>query len=69
MINLDFLQEIKKGIILEKDLQNGEIEFSYTGELVPFEVVEKEFIKFVRELSKEIENVIDFEPKKEEKLE
>ncbi len=48
----NFIEELKKRIINEADLQSGAIEFSYTGELVPFEQVEekfKEFIKILRE--------------------
>ena len=32
-------EEVKKNPILESDLQTGNIEFSYTGELVPLERV------------------------------
>ena len=36
----DLKKEWKKSIINENDLQNNPIEFSYTGELIPLEIVE-----------------------------
>jgi hypothetical protein len=46
------IEELRKSIILENDLQNKEIEFSFTGELIPFELVE-EGIKEVEKTSYE----------------
>ena len=56
------LSEIRKYIINEADIQRqiaeGEgIEFSYTGELVPFEVVEGKFRQFIKEILDEIETM------------
>lgn len=43
------LDELRKHIITEFDLQSMEhIELSYTGELVPFEIVEEMFNKFLK---------------------
>ena len=54
------LSEIREYIINETDIQKqiaeGEgIEFSYTGELVPFEVVEGKFKRFIKEILDEID--------------
>jgi len=57
----NFLKELKKSIIKEADFQSGEIEFSYTGELVPFEIVEDCFDEFIRLLKDELGGECDEE--------
>jgi len=48
------IEELRKSIINEADIQKqvdeyGGIECSYTGELVPFEIVEGELRKYARQ--------------------
>lgn len=46
-----FREEVRKGIILENDIQKGGvIECSFTGELIPFEIVDDLFDKFIVKL-------------------
>ncbi len=52
---MNFIEELKKYIILEHDLQQMEfIECSFSGELVPLEVVEGLFDKYLKEMNKNV---------------
>ena len=50
----DLKDEWKSSIIKESDLQSEAIEFSYTGELIPLEIIEgdlkQEAIKWIKEI-------------------
>lgn len=49
------IEELRKYIITEHDLQNMEsIECSLSGEMIPFEIVESSFDEFIKSLKKEI---------------
>lgn len=49
MTNFNLIQEIRKHIIHENDIQNAEaIEYSLSGELVPMEIAEGKFEEFIK---------------------
>ena len=55
MTNKPLIEELRKYIVLENDIQNMKyIELSYTGELIPFEIVEGKFAEAVKKLKEEL---------------
>ena len=58
----DLKDEWKSSIIKESDLQSEAIEFSYTGELIPLEIIEgdlkQEAIKWIKYYQEQIKSLL-----------